>query len=204
MYWWLTVPGPTHWPQVVVLGGMAVGFGYMFWRIASRWALIRARRARGDGWLRLTGKGFEVHERSGKPRQYAWSELEDFMFVESQDSEGGVSRHVGIRFVPEPKRADHAINGYWECSLEVGGRPDERLVDALPASARSWLRSESKRPTPRRSTESVNRARKFDDGHYVSSAVIVSGFIMSLRSGTGASERTDSADPKGAHREQQR
>jgi hypothetical protein len=118
MYWWLTVPGPTHWPQVVVLGGMAVGFGYMFWRIASRWALIRARRARGDGWLRLTGKGFEVHERSGKPRQYAWSELEDFLLVESQDSEGGVSRHVGIRFTSESKRAGHAINGYWECSLE--------------------------------------------------------------------------------------
>jgi hypothetical protein len=116
--WHLTVPDAVNRPAVSVLVCWVVGCGYTFWRINARWLLIRERRARGEGWLRLSAKGFEVHERWGQPRHYGWNEIETFALVETTDGEGGVSKHVGIHFTPEQSRADRNIAGYWDCSLD--------------------------------------------------------------------------------------
>ena len=126
----LAKPGPVHWLGVAFLVCWAAGFGYVFWRICSRSLLIRERRARGDGWLRLSASGFEVHGRSGKPRTHDWSDVEAFTLVESTDGEGGVSQHVRIQFMPEHQPAGLNINGYWDCSIE-------EAVDLM----NGWLKS---------------------------------------------------------------
>jgi hypothetical protein len=120
IYSWFHLPGgaPVSWIPVVVLAGSAAGFGWILGRIAVRWAVVRSRRARGDGWLRLSSTGFEVRARSGKPRRYEWCEVDGFMLVETRDGEGGVVSHVGLRFSPELRRADRHIDGYWEGPLE--------------------------------------------------------------------------------------
>src|SRR4051794_1413371 len=46
-----------------------------------RLAVLSTRRARGDWWLRLSPKGFEVNDRPGTPRRYAWQEIDKFMLV---------------------------------------------------------------------------------------------------------------------------
>jgi hypothetical protein len=139
-YTWFHLPGgaPVSWTPVVVLVGVGAGFGWILGRVVVRWAVTRRRRARGDGWLRLSSTEFEVHERWGKPRRYEWCEIDEFILVETGDEEGGVVAHVGLRFSPEhdrmraerileaipPKRqrdeacADRHIDGYWDGPLD--------------------------------------------------------------------------------------
>ena len=140
VYSWFHLPGgvPVCWLPVVVLGLFIAGIGWLFVRVALRWALIRRRRANGDGWLRLSGTGFEVHGRWCKPRRYELGDIDEFMLVESRDDEGGVVVQVGLRFSPEhrlglankrvlcwvardprdPTRADVCLDGYWDGPLD--------------------------------------------------------------------------------------
>jgi hypothetical protein len=140
IYSWCHLPGdaPVSWTPVVVLVGLGAGFGWILGRVVVRWAVTRTRRARGDGWLRLSSTGFEVHERSGKPHRYEWCEIDEFVLVETRDEEGGVVPHVGLRFSPEresmrankiweaipPRRhrdetsADRHVDGYWDGPLD--------------------------------------------------------------------------------------
>jgi len=168
-YSWFHLPGgaPVSWIPVVVLAGFIAGFGWLLSRVVVRWTVIRRRRARGQGWLRLSATGFEVHGRSGKPHYYEWREIDGFMLIEIKDGEGGAVPGVGVRFSSEhpptledkfwravqPKRCrketptDRQLDGYWVAPLD-------EAVDLMNA----WLmryRAEQDR-------ESVNRARKLD------------------------------------------
>jgi hypothetical protein len=85
-----------------------------------------------SAYTRSVTLGFEVHERSGKPRRYEWCEIDKFMLVESRDDEVGLVPHVGLRFSPEHRRtladklwlaprchhdaayANRHIGGYWD------------------------------------------------------------------------------------------
>ncbi|MDT5184725.1 MAG: hypothetical protein QOI29_2883 [Mycobacterium sp.] len=120
IYSWFHLPGgaPVSWIPVVVLAGLGAGFGWILGRVVVRWAVVRNRRARGDGWLWLSSAGFEVHARWGKPRRYEWCEVDGFMLVETRDGEGDVVSHVGLRFSPELRRADRHVDGYWDGPLD--------------------------------------------------------------------------------------
>jgi hypothetical protein len=150
VYGWFHLPGgvPVCWLPVVLLGLFIAGIGWLFGRAARRWALIRRRRANGDGWLRLSRSGFELHGRWCKPRRYEWHDIDEFMLVESRDDEGDVVELVGLRFSPEHRvalannrllpwaracnrdeaGADLHLDGYWDAPLE-------ELVDLL----NGWL-----------------------------------------------------------------
>jgi hypothetical protein len=130
IYSWFHLPGPVCWTPVVVLGLIGAGSSWILGRLVIRWAVIARRRARGDGWLRLSSTGFEIYPRWGKPRRYEWREIDRFMLVESRDDEGGVVQHVGFRFSTKraPTRTDkiwqakpprrHRIDGYWDGPLD--------------------------------------------------------------------------------------
>jgi hypothetical protein len=150
VYSWFQLPGgvPVCWLPVVLLGLFIAGIACLFGRTARRWALIRGRRANGDGWLRLSSSGFELHGRWCKPRRYEWRDMDEFMLVESRDDDGDVFEHVGLRFSPEHRGAlanrrllgwaragnrddagaDVHLDGYWDGPLD-------ELVDLL----NGWL-----------------------------------------------------------------
>ena len=150
VYSWFHLPGgvPVCWLPVVLLGLFIAGIGCLFGRTVRRWAFIRSRRANGDGWLRLSSEGFELHGRWCEPRRYAWRDIDEFMLVASRDDEGDVVEHVGLRFSPEHRvalantrllrwararnrdeaGADVHLDGYWDGPLD-------ELVDLL----NGWL-----------------------------------------------------------------
>ena len=71
-----STPWQVVWFGVVLLPGTLM-FGWLSVRIAG----IGRRSARGDWWLRLSSRGFEVNDRLGKPRRYEWHEIDRFMLV---------------------------------------------------------------------------------------------------------------------------
>jgi hypothetical protein len=105
------------WPLVAVLlvvltpGPLVLGY------FTVRVAVLGARSARGDWWLRLSRSGFEVNDRLTKPRRYEWHEIDEFMLVAtSADPEAAV-------VAPAKTFAEAAKDGdTGHCALRVGFR----------------------------------------------------------------------------------
>jgi len=112
------------WPLVAVLlivltpGPLVLGY------FTVRVAVLGGRSARGDWWLRLSRRGFEVNDRLGKPRRYEWREIDKFMLVATSadpeaavvapaktfaeaakdDDSGHSALRVGFRYTPPGRR----------------------------------------------------------------------------------------------------
>jgi hypothetical protein len=134
--WWRAAAGgPVCWPPLVWFGALAAATISLGVRGVIGMVVVRRRSARGQGWLHLSGTGFEVHTGMRRPRRYEWREIDSFVLVESRDDEGGVIPHVGLRysaqrrtFAGKLRRKSRVIDGNW-------GRSVDDAVDLMNA----WL-----------------------------------------------------------------
>jgi hypothetical protein len=133
LYAWSQTSG--CWPMLVWFGGLGVGCALVFVRAIVNIVVTARRRARGDGWLHLSGTGFEIHPRTGKLRHYRWCEIDEFMRVESRDEDGGLVAQVGFRFAPQRHRTprDEIRSALAPCDRD--GTKSDGVLDG------SWSRS---------------------------------------------------------------
>lgn len=163
LYAWSQTAG--CWPILVWFAALESACAAIFVRAIVNMIVTARRRARGDGWLHLSGTGFEVHPLTGGLRHYRWSEIESFLRIESRDDEGGFAAYVGFRLSSQRRSArrdrirsalaprdcngtksDGVLDGSWD-----------RPVDDAVALMNDWLA----RARTLTVDESVDRARKF-------------------------------------------
>jgi hypothetical protein len=80
LFLWVTAL-PTATAHVVVVGLVLCPGTLLFSWLSVRLTAAAWRSGRGDWWLRLSSKGFEVNDRTFTPRRYEWREIDKFMLV---------------------------------------------------------------------------------------------------------------------------
>jgi hypothetical protein len=73
------------WPLVAVLFIVFTSWALMFGWFTLTFAVRGIRSARGDWWLRLSSREFEVNNRLFRPRRCEWREIDEFMLVTAYD-----------------------------------------------------------------------------------------------------------------------
>jgi hypothetical protein len=75
----VTDPG-SPW-QVIACGIVLLPVTWLLGWLAGRIWILRWRAVRGQWWLRLSTRGFEVNSRLLRPRRYEWGDVDKFMLV---------------------------------------------------------------------------------------------------------------------------
>jgi hypothetical protein len=88
-------------PVIWILGWFSVTF-----------AAHGIRKARGQWWLRLSSKGFEVNNRLFKPRRYEWSEIDEFILVTTGDHRADQVADAAKTFTEVLKDGDDGPAGW--------------------------------------------------------------------------------------------
>jgi hypothetical protein len=138
------------WPLVAVLLVVLTPAPLVLGYFTVRVAVLGARSARGDWWLRLSRRGFAVNDRLRRPRRYEWREIDKFMLVAtSADPEDAVvapaktfaaaakdgdtgypALLVGFRYTP-PGRRRTLANWLWRIMSGPAHDRDGTKADGL-------------------------------------------------------------------------